>query len=111
EFGRYTPANSSGPVNIQVAMHGGATVPAAAYIYSETGELLARRTGPTINYTFPAGLDGTIKRVEIKADRAQVQAIEAAQDSLVGTFPEGIVDLPNLAVLNLAYNPGQIGRA
>lgn len=108
-FVLYTSANSSAPVNIQVAMHGGATAPAAAYIYSETGELLARRTGPTINYTFPSGLDGTIKRVEIKANRAQVQAIEAAQDSLVGTFPEGILDLPNLAVLNLAYNPGLTG--
>ncbi len=108
-FVLYTSANSSAPVNIQVAMHGGATAPAAAYIYSETGELLARRTGPTINYTFPSGLDGTIKRVEIKANRAQVQAIEAAQDSLVGTFPEGILDLSNLAVLNLAYNPGLTG--
>src|SRR5690606_7693968 len=38
-----------------------------------------------------------------------VQAIEAAQDSIVGGFPEGILDLPNLAVLNLAHNPGLTG--
>src|SRR5690606_13284663 len=108
-FVLYTAANSSAAFNMQVAMHAGATAPATAYIYSEAGALLARRTGPTINYTFPSGLDGTIKRVEFKANRAQVQAIEAAQDSLVGTFPEGILDLPNLAVLNLAYNPRLTG--
>src|SRR5690606_37231579 len=99
-----TAANSDTVFNIQVGMFGGP--PARAYIYSDTGELLATRTGPTINYTFPAVLDGTVKRVEIKANRAQVQQVEAAQDAIVGDFPEGLLDLPNLAVINLAINPG-----
>lgn len=106
-FVLHTSANSGMTFNIQVGMFGG--TPATAYIYSASGELLARQTGPTITYTFPAALDGTVKRVEIKANRAQVQAIEAAQDSIVGGFPEGILDLPNLAVLNLAHNPGLTG--
>ncbi|HEU5208736.1 MAG TPA: Ig-like domain-containing protein [Longimicrobiales bacterium] len=106
-FVLYTAANSDTVFNIQVGMFGGP--PATAYIYSEAGTLLARRTGPTISYAFPAVLDGTTKRVEIKADRAQVQGIEAAEDALVGAFPAGILDLPNLAIINLAINPGLTG--
>lgn len=106
-FVLYTEANSDTVFNIQIGMYSGPN--AVAYIHSEDGELLARVTGPTINYTFPASLDGTVKRVDIRANPSQVKQIEAAEDHLVGSFPEGIVDLRNLAVLNLARNPGLTG--